>query len=145
MGKKTGKKEQCGIKNLEANKRRKTERHENLLDEQEARKSTRLDLLEDLKAHFPGERIGNLKKKFGTLNINRIKDILDGKWEESAWFLNREAIREATEEALKFEKVFNGKSHNKNKFQKRDKIQTPSHKDKIQKVHSGSGNGNTKT
>jgi hypothetical protein len=84
-----------GHQNYEANKKRKAERHAKYLHTAQNKKDNRLELLEKVQAKFTGKSHHWLRKKFGTLNIHRMKTILDDTWETSSWFLGRIALKVA--------------------------------------------------
>lgn len=78
------------------NKAVRAKRHVKLMAKQQTRCSERLELLEKVKAKYPK---ANLSKKYGTLNIRRLTDILNGTAENSLWYKARVARREANAQA----------------------------------------------
>lgn len=101
MGKGKTKNAGIGHTNYEANKARRAERQAILLNEAQSKKEERLQLLEKVYAKFTGKSKHWLRKRFGTLNIHRMKSILNDTWETASWFLNRLALKEARNAAAR--------------------------------------------
>lgn len=111
------------------NKANRVKKHVKLMGKQQARCSERLELLEKVKAIHPKV---NLSKKYGTLNIRRLTDILNGAAEESLWYQARVARREADAQARRAKVV---RKHVR--FQKKRKDKEVSQG--LQEVHGKSG------
>jgi len=115
------------------NKARKQKIHAKRMETVAAKHDERLTLLEQVKSKFPNRRIGDIQKQFGTLNINRLTDILDETYHEKIWYLARIAKKKTEKDRLNKQKKQvkkNGKfaKHRKNKDDKRPR--------KVQKVHA---------
>lgn len=119
------------------NMEKKQEAHRKLVSKQISRKDERLNLLEQVKAKYPGKKVGDLQKRFGTLNINRLTDILDGTFESSLWY----QARVAKKEALAKEK--RARHHGKPKFKRKRKAKRDV-SGKVQKVPSRRDGGDGK-
>lgn len=121
MAKNKTKKVKLGHQNFESNKKRREVRQEYVLRTAQILKSQRLSMLEKIHAKFPGKSSSWLRKQFGTLNIHRMESILNDAWENSSWFLNREAIKAARRAAATIihQRSNDARPHKKkHKFQK---------------------------
>jgi hypothetical protein len=76
------------------NKAKKAKKHQKKLLSQQERSAQRLSLLKEVrdKVKMP---VGALQKKYGTLNIRRLTDILEDRVETSIWYRARVARKEA--------------------------------------------------
>lgn len=123
------------------NKARRKAKHEKLVGILAEKKSKRLELTDEAKTQLR-KRAGDLQKKFGTLNINRLTDVLNGTYETSDWYLVRVARNQANEEAKRERKRFRKKPR-KNKVRKvpkgRDKRNREVSVDKKRGSPQGSG------
>lgn len=99
------------------NKARRKAKHIKLVAKLAERKSVRLELTEKILERSQ-VRIGDLKKRYGTLNIRRLTDILDNTWRDSDWFKTRIARKTAIKEAKREERKRLRKKFRKNKLRK---------------------------
>lgn len=135
---KSSKKGKVGHLNFEKNKARRSEKQERYLNDQQSMKQLRERLLVDVKAKFAHNSPHMLRKQFGTLNINRMSDILNDSWISSDWFKNREALKLAKiAESVRIlnEKKDKPPSH---KFQKSDRKNSNNQRNQVQEVPDGS-------
>jgi len=95
MEKKKKKIEEKSNSNTEKNNSIKLERHEKKIEKTISLKKERLDLLSQLLIKYPRMTIGSLSKKYGTLNIRRLTDILNDVAEDALWYRARVARKEA--------------------------------------------------
>jgi hypothetical protein len=93
--KKTG-----GVATLK-NSARRAQKHAKLVGKQQERSAERLEMLTKVIDKFKGVRLPDLRKRFGTLNIRRMTDILSDNWETSEWYVARVARRLALKERAK--------------------------------------------
>ena len=122
MGKqKQAKKASIGHTNFATNQIRRKAKQEKYLEKAEKKKLERLDMLEKVQLKFRGKSLHWLRKKFGVLNISRMKTLLNGTWESCAWYLNREALKEA-ELASKLVIHQKNNNDNSNHSKKRNKF-----------------------
>lgn len=112
------------------NKATRAVRHQKNCAKKQILSERRLDMLEQVKSKFSGMKQSELFRKFGTLNIRRMTDILDDTYQDAEWFLARAARRKANAEAKR--KV--GRKHVKFHKRKRDKDRSAG---AVRKVHGG--------
>lgn len=93
------------------NKARRKVKHEKNITSQKERKQKRLELLELCKIQTKMS-VGHLQKQFGTLNIKRLTDILEKKYETSQWYIDRKNKKKASYVLLK--KTSSKKNRKKN-------------------------------
>lgn len=77
------------------NKAARMQRHQRMMAKQQSKKDERLELLGQLISKSTNTKIGELSKKYGTLNIRRLTDILNNVAEDSSWYKARVARKEA--------------------------------------------------
>lgn len=118
------------------NKEKRAQRHAMLLSKQAASKDKRLTMLTKIKAMYPEKTNRALRKMFGTLSIHRMEDILNDSYQNSNWYKNHQAIKEARRLARQVNHA-RFKSIRRNKQSKvRNRISI-----KIQEVPNGSNAG----
>jgi len=88
-------KKQTGGSTTMENKAARAQRHLKLMAKQQSKKEERLELLKQVKSLSSNTKMGDLSKKFGTLNIRRLTDILNGVAESRSWYKARVARKEA--------------------------------------------------
>lgn len=84
-----------GAINNKKNDERREKKHKTLISQQISLKEERLNLLADVKLKYPNTSHSRLRARFGTLNIHRMKDILNDTFETAKWYINRQALLEA--------------------------------------------------
>ena len=94
---------QEGLSGVRTKKRKaaRAEKHLIRLENDQHLKAIRLGMLENVKTRFRGKTHKQLRRLFGTLNVRRMKDILDGTYENEDWFKNRAALQEARKKIQK--------------------------------------------
>jgi len=81
------------------NKADRLKRHQIRMAKLQSRKDERLELLSQVLSKTPNTKVGELSKKYGTLNIRRLTDILNNVAENSSWYKARVARKEAEAQA----------------------------------------------
>lgn len=76
-------------------KTKRAERHERKIASQRANKRERELLTKEAMEAHRAKKVGDLKKEFGTLNIHRLKDIINNTFYHTAWYKARLAKKAA--------------------------------------------------
>ena len=125
------------------NKAARALKHQRLMAKQQNRAQERSAMLTLVQDRFPNMKLGSLQKKFGTLNIRRMTDILSGDFEQASWYLARIARRQALAERARMVRK-HVKFRKRTKAEKRALAKSES-REEIQDVSQRSNQRNRET
>lgn len=118
------------------NAAKRAQRHTKLMGKQQARSADREEMLSKVVEKFKGTPLAKIKKRFGTLNIRRMTDILSDTFEQSEWYLARYARRQAAAERARVVRK-HVKFRKRSKAEKKE-LAKSNQRQAIQDVSSGS-------